>query len=215
VQPKNRQRSPLRARANLVCGCVRPRAQRQIHSFRGPLIRCKQRNPLPAVAELGPRARRRRRCCWRNTKKQHRENNKRVAGGNRYLRRLWGALKSSFLCSKKDAGLVCPWVGMQRSLARSLAQCLHSAVEQDWRLDYCIHVYWLSGPSLFALVITLISLCPTAHQSFAIKMWNSHLSMNILLGFTTWLIAWVKFDTCISNATKGMSTKPVGMCVQK
>jgi hypothetical protein len=152
-------------RANLVCGCVRPRAQRQIHSFRGPLIRCKQRNPLPAVAELGPRARRRRCCCWRNTKKQHRENNKRVAaaivicdGSGERSNRVFSAQR------KTPAWFAPEWVCSAR-LSRSLAQCLHSAVEPDWRLDYCIHVYWLSGPSLFALVIILISLCPTAHHS--------------------------------------------------
>jgi hypothetical protein len=142
VQPKNRQRSPLRARANLVCGCVRPRAQRQIHSFRGPLIRCKQRNPLPAVAELGPRARRcHRRCCWRNTKKQHRENNKRVAaaivicdGSGERSNRVFSAQR------KTPAWFAPEWVCSARSLAHSRSVCTQRWSRiGDWIIAYmCI-----------------------------------------------------------------------------
>lgn len=75
--------------------CVRPRAKCRIHySFRGPLIRCK----LPAaVAELGPLLAKHKEAAARITRA-----NECGGGGNRYLRRLWGALKSSFLSLFKE-----------------------------------------------------------------------------------------------------------------
>jgi hypothetical protein len=195
----------------LVCGCVRPRAQRQIHSFRGPLIRCKQRNPLPAVAELGPRARRR--CCWRNTKKQHRENNKRVAaaivicdGSGERSNRVFSAQR------KTPAWFAPEWVCSARSLTRAVFALsggvglaiglLHTCVLAFWPFIICTRDHSDQPLSDRAPVLCDQNVkFPSLHEYFA---WFHHIADCVL----------VKLYTCISNATKGMSTKPVGMCVR-